>query len=41
MQGGDDRFLGGPGKNVDVVAFRGGGFDSVMYLGVIQAWLLL
>jgi Patatin-like phospholipase len=37
----DERFLGGPGREVSVLAFRGGGFDTVMYLGVIQAWLLL
>jgi predicted acylesterase/phospholipase RssA len=38
MQG---RFLGTPGEDVSVLAFRGGAFDTVMYLGVIQAWLLL
>jgi predicted acylesterase/phospholipase RssA len=38
MQG---RFLGRAGEDVDVLAFRGGAFDTVMYLGVIQGWLLL
>src|SRR5258706_3525010 len=37
----NQRFLGGPGVDVDVIAFRGGAFDTAMYLGVIQAWLLL
>lgn len=37
----EGRFLGRAGEDVDVLAFRGGAFDTVMYLGVIQGWLLL
>src|SRR5262245_6739916 len=37
----EGRFIGAPGEDVNVLAFRGGAFDTVMYLGVIQGWLLL
>jgi predicted acylesterase/phospholipase RssA len=36
-----DRFIGQTGEDVSVLTFRGGGFDTVMYLGVVQAWLLM
>ncbi|HEY3384554.1 MAG TPA: patatin-like phospholipase family protein [Vicinamibacterales bacterium] len=33
--------IGADGEEVEAFAFRGGGFDTVMYLGVAQAWLLI
>jgi predicted acylesterase/phospholipase RssA len=33
-------FIGEPDKEVEVVAFRGGQLDALMYLGVVHAWLV-
>src|SRR5688500_12534145 len=37
----EQRYVGGPGQDIEVLAFRGGAFDTAVYLGTAQAWLLL